>query len=43
MLCDDLAGWDESGWSGRKDQEGGDICIHMADSCGCIAEINTAW
>ena len=38
MLYDDLGGWDESGWSGRKDQEGGDICIHMADSLPCTAE-----
>ena len=22
-------------------QEGGDICIPMADSCGCVAETNT--
>ena len=26
--------WEES-------QEGGDICIIMADSLGCMAEINT--
>ena len=26
----------------RKEvQEGGDICIPMADSCGCMAETNT--
>ena len=28
--------------SGRKALEGGDICILMADSHGCIAETNTA-
>ena len=25
---------------GREAQEGGDICIHMADSFCCTAEIN---
>ena len=29
MLCDDLEGWDGAG---REVQEGGDICILMADS-----------
>ena len=29
MLCDDLEGWDGGG---REAQEGGDICIHIADS-----------
>ena len=29
------------GGHGREVQEGGDICIHIADSC-CIAETNTA-
>ena len=30
-LCDNLEGWDWVG--GEKDvQEGGDICMHMADS-----------
>ena len=32
MLCDDLEGWGGMG-GGREGQEGGDICIHMADSC----------
>ena len=32
VLCDNLAGWDGEG-GGRKVQEGGDICISMADSC----------
>ena len=26
---------------GREDQEGGDICIHIADSWCCTAETNT--
>ena len=26
---------------GREAQEGGDICIHIADSHSCIAETNT--
>ena len=26
---------------GRAAQEGGDICIHTADSHSCIAETNT--
>ena len=38
MLCDDLDGWDGGG---REAQEGGDICIHIADSLHCVAEINT--
>ena len=40
MLCGDLDGWDGEG--GRKEvQEGGDICIHVADSLHCTAETNT--
>ena len=38
MLCDKLEGWDEGG---REAQEGGDICILMADSRCYVAEINT--
>ena len=38
VLCDDLDGW--SGW-GWEVQEGGDICIHIADSLPCTAETNT--
>ena len=35
-----LEGWDEVG--GRKEvQEERDICIPIADSCFCTAEINT--
>ena len=37
VLCDDLDGWD-GGWGGREVQEGGDICIHTADSLCCTAE-----
>ena len=37
MLFDDLEGWDEGG-GGRQLQEGGDICIHVADSLCCTAE-----
>ena len=30
-LCDDLQGWDGSGgWKGEA-QDGGDICLHIAD------------
>ena len=36
---DNLEGWDGGGWEGV--QEGGDICILVADSCGYTAEINT--
>ena len=38
---DNLEGWDGAG-GGKKVQEGGDICIPMADSCSCVAETNTA-
>ena len=31
-LCNNLEGWDWEG-DGRQVQEGGDICIPMADSC----------
>ena len=35
MFCGDLDGWDV----GRKeDQEGGDMCIHIADPCCFTAE-----
>ena len=40
VLCDDLEGWDEDE-SGREAQEGGDICIHTADSLCCAAETST--
>ena len=39
MLCNDLQGWD-GGWGGRQDQEGGGICILMADLRCYMAETN---
>ena len=40
VLSDDLEGWGEArGW--KQPQEGGDICIHTADSLRCTAETNT--
>ena len=36
MLRDDGEGWD-----GRKVQEGGDACVHLAESLHCTAENNT--
>ena len=38
-LCHNLEGWDEEG-DGKEFQEGGDMCISMADSCWCLAETN---
>ena len=40
MPCDNLEGWDraESEW---EVQEGGGICIPVAGSCRCMAEIDT--
>ena len=32
VLCDNLEGWNGGG-GGSGDQERGDICIPMADSC----------
>ena len=40
MLCSDLVGWD-GGWGGREVQEGGDMCIRIADSLCCAVETNT--
>ena len=37
MLCDGLVAWD----GGRELQEGGDVCMHMADSLRCAADTNT--
>ena len=37
MLCGDLDMWD----GGREIQEEGDICMHIADSLGFTAKINT--
>ena len=39
MLYDDLDGG-MVGWDGREVQEGGDICIHRADSLCCTVETN---
>ena len=40
VLCDNLGGWDgvDVAW---EVQEGGNICIPMANSCGCMAETDT--
>ena len=40
VLCDDLKGCD-GGWDGRETEEGGDMCIHTANSLHCTAETNT--
>ena len=41
-FCDDIEGWgEEVGCGGKKVQEGGDICMNMADSFYCTAETNT--
>ena len=42
VLCDDLEGW-HVGWGRREVQEGGDICIHIADSLHCAADTNTTF
>ena len=36
-LCYSLQGWQRVG-GGEEVQEGGDICIPMANSCWCVAE-----
>ena len=42
MLRNDLTGWDGGeGDGGREDQEGGDICMHVANSLCCTTETNT--
>ena len=38
VLCGDLEGWDGGG---REVQEGGDICILIADLHCCSAKTNT--
>ena len=38
-FCDNLEGWDEVG-GGREGQEGGEMCIPIADSCWYMAETN---
>ena len=40
VLCETLEGWDGVGVE-RKVQEGGGICMPMADSCLCMTESNT--
>ena len=40
VLCDNLVEWNGEG-GGREGQEGGDICISMADSSQCMEEIIT--
>ena len=40
MLYETLEGWDGVGVE-RKVQEGGGICMPMADSCLCMTESNT--
>ena len=40
MPCGDLDGWKGEG-NEREDQEGGDICIHIADSLCSTAATNT--
>ena len=37
MLCEDL---ERVGGGGREVHEGGDICIHIADTFYCRAETN---
>jgi hypothetical protein len=41
MLSGDPDGSNEWGLCGREIEEGGEICIHIADSVCCTAEINT--
>ena len=39
MLCDGLEVWDRG--NGREAQEGGDVCMHVADSLCCATEAST--
>ena len=39
VLCINLEEWDREG-DGREVQEGGDICMPMADSCCSLTENN---
>ena len=42
MLGDDPEEWDGGGrWGGSEVPQGGDICIHIADSLLCTAKANT--
>ena len=38
MLCDALEG--QNGVGGKETKQGGNICIHTADSLGCMPETN---
>ena len=38
-LCINLEEWDGEG-DGREFQEGGDICVLMADACWCLTDNN---
>ena len=40
VFCDDLEKWNGQ-VGGREVQEGGDICIQIADILGCTLETNT--
>ena len=40
MLCDNLQGWDGVRGGGEV-QEGGHICVLVADSCCCVEEAYT--
>ena len=42
MFSDDREGWDGRG-VGREAQEGGDICIHIADKLYYTVKTNTTW
>ena len=39
MICDNLEEWD--GGNGKEATEGGDICMHRADSYYCTGKTNT--
>ena len=39
-LCVNLKGWGGEGGE-REIQEGGDICVPMADSCSCLTKQNS--
>ena len=42
MFCDDLEKRDGQ-VGGREVQEGGDVCMHIADTLGCTLETNTTF
>ena len=39
-LCNNLEEWERAGGE-REIQEGGDICVPMADSCSCLTKQNS--